>query len=129
MSEQWITNKLNDIKASKNPRIRGLGEELDAFRQKKGTTFQQMGEVHDINTRTGKYIRRNPETLGELSSEPLHRLLKKLQKRGSQKTQDWATKTLSEWDQIRATQMKEWTGRVSGTEILVLQHHFYGTTL
>jgi hypothetical protein len=47
----------------------------------------------------------------------LGRRLRTIQKRGSQKTQGWATKTLSEWDQIRATDMKEWTGRGAGTGV------------
>jgi len=116
MSETWIRDKLDAMRDSSDPKIQRLGNEIEAFRQEKGLPLEKLGEVHDINTRTGTYIRRNVQ-LKELSSDSIERYLKRLQKRGSPQIRAWATSQLAEYDQIRVTGMKEFVQAKSGMGI------------
>ena len=106
MSENWIRERLEAMRNSNDPTIQRLGNEIEAFHEQKGLPLEKLGEVHDINTRTGTYIRRDAQ-LNELSSDSIERYLKRLQKRGSTQTRAWATSQLAEYDQIQATGMKE----------------------
>ncbi len=116
LSEGWTRDRLEAMKNSKDPAIQKLGREAEAFGQKKGLQLAKLGEVHDINTRTGTYIRRDAR-LKELSSDSIERHLKRLQKRGSPQTRAWATSHLAEYDQIRATGEPEFLGETPGIGI------------
>jgi hypothetical protein len=106
MSEQWIADRLEAMRNSTDPAIQKLGNEIEAFRQEKGLPLEKLGEVQDINTRTGRYTIRDAQ-LNEKASYSIERNLKDIQKRLPEH-RAWATSHLAEYDQIKATEIADY---------------------
>src|SRR5665213_4400107 len=79
MSPTWLAAKFHEMHSSPNPIVRNLREEIHRFRKAQNIPLVQLGEVHEVNTRTGRYIRRNPINGGVLSNDSISHHLKRIQ--------------------------------------------------
>lgn len=122
MSWKWMTDRLRDMRRSGAPAVKELASEISRFTKQKGIPLTSIGEIHDINTRTGRFTRFAADNVSELSSESVEHYLSRIQKRASSPSaRGWATRSLSEWDQIRACPMTTWqelSGKTSRSSIL-----------
>ena len=114
MSRKWLADRLKEMSKSSDPEVRKLAREVSQFRKTMGVPIERLGELHDVNTRTGKYKIRNPITHAVQSEMKLDRLLKNIKSRAKAKdARKWAKNTLSSLDQIRNTSMTPWIDRAS----------------
>lgn len=112
MSRRWLAAKLKAMRVGGDPIARNLALEINRFRRQSGISPEMLGELHEINTRTGRYIRRNPVTLAQLSSQSIERQLKQLTTRlPSSSPRDWASRHLAQWEQISHTPLKTWSAK------------------
>jgi hypothetical protein len=105
MSRNWLAEKFKQMRASSDPAQGKLAKEIAEFRRSRGLSPEKLGEIHDINTRTGNYALRDPVSGQVRSQQRVDRLLRQLQDRGSPQTRRWATRQLAKWDQIQSTNM------------------------
>ena len=109
LSRKWLYSRLRQMLYSSDRRCRELGNEISRFLEATGMPIEQFGEFHELNTRTGRYIRWNPLTGAELSNESLERLLRRMKTRlPSESTRRWAREAHDSWEKIRATSMGDW---------------------
>lgn len=112
LSRTWLAEKFKMMRVSGDPRLRQLAREVSQFRRERGLTIERLGELHDVNTRTGRYVRREPLTGRELSSDSIDRFFSRMQNgRVSSASMRWLAATEADWDQIRSTSESLWTGR------------------
>lgn len=120
MSRAWLAHRLRALRAS-GEQGRKLASQIARFRRSKGIPIEQLGELHEINIRTGKYIIRNPITLAERAgpiSTP--RLLNQIVRRSNEPaSQAWAMRHLSQYDQLRRASMKNWVSATSPSRAVV----------
>ena len=108
MSRKWLEAHFRAMRASGDGAVRGLASELSRFRKSHNLAPDQLGEIHELNTRTDTYVRRNPITREELSREPLERHLKSVQAKGTPIGRRWAVSQLGHYDQVHVTSMSDW---------------------
>jgi hypothetical protein len=119
MSRTWLAQHLRSMRSSGDPIAKPLAAEIRHFYRASKVTPEMLGEVHDINTRTGRYIRRNPVTMAELSNESIERQLEAIQtKSPSAAARRSATRHLGRYDQIRSTSMTIWLGRGHAAKVV-----------
>jgi Holliday junction resolvase-like predicted endonuclease len=131
MSRQWLADRLRALRAS-GEQGRKLALEISRFRKAQGIPVERLGEVHDINLRTGKYTIRNPVTMAERAGPmSIERLLNRTSCHTTQPAiRTWAMRHLSQFDQLRQARMENWLSgssstrafnRVSRTQIVLLE--------
>lgn len=112
LSRPWLAQKFTVMRRSGDPRLRQMAREISRFRRERGLAIESLGELHDVNTRTGYYVRRDPLSGRQLSSDSIDRFLRRIQRgRDSIASKQWATRSLANWDQIRSLSEGLWTGR------------------
>lgn len=134
MSRQWLADRLRALRSS-GEQGRKLALEISRFRRAEGIPLERLGEVHDVNLRTGKYTIRNPVSMavraGPMSIE---RLLNRVSSHSTQPWQAWAMRHLSQFDQLRHARMGNWLNagsstrgldRVSRTQLVLLEEKIY----
>ena len=123
LSRAWLTEKYRLMRRSGDPRLRQLASEINQLRRQRGLRLESLGELHDVNTRTGRYTRREPLSGRELSSDSIDRFLRRIQ-RGpvSPPSKRWAALSLAHYDQIRSMDESLWTGRAGAARSQVLNH-------
>lgn len=109
MSRKWLADWLRKLRSAGNDG-KSLAREISIFRKVSGIPLERLGEVHDINLRSGTYTVRNPVTLAERGGAMrIERLLKQIASRSSQPASaTWAHLHLTQLDQLRKTPMKNW---------------------
>jgi len=109
LSRTWLAKKLQGMRSSPYLAVRELAREIATFHRGAGVPIERLGELHEINTRTGRYIRRNPLTRRELSNDAVERLVINIGRRTHlPATRDWTSRTLAAWDQIRSASQGAW---------------------
>lgn len=131
MSRQWLADRLRALRAS-GAQGRRLALEISRFRRAEGIPLVRLGEVHDVNLRTGKYTIRNPVSMAERAGPmSIERLLTRVSSHTTQPvSQTWAMRHLSQLDQLRQARMGNWLSasssarafdRISSTQIVLLE--------
>lgn len=122
LSRKWLADKITAMRNSADPRTRTLALDISRFRKERGVPIESLGEFHDVGTRSGRYIRRNPISGAELSNDSIEHLLKRLESRASTRTHEsWVTRSLAQWDQIQQTGMTSAFGRQKSARLGILQ--------
>lgn len=111
MSRQWLAAKFSSMRVSSDPAQRALAAEISKFRRSHRLSPELLGEIHDINTRTGTYTLRDPVNGQVGSQRPIDQALRRLQYSGVPATQTWAGFHRDRSDRIRTTNMSGWLGR------------------
>src|SRR5205807_1926076 len=106
MSRQWLADRLRALRAS-GEQGRRLALDISRFRRAEGIPLERLGEIHDVNLRTGKYTIRNPITMAERAGPmSIERLLNRVSTHSAQPaSQSWAMRHLSQFDQLRQARM------------------------
>lgn len=131
MSRQWLADRLRALRAS-GEQGRKIALDISRFRRAEGIPLERLGEVHDVNLRTGKYTIRNPVSMAERAGPmSIERLLNRVSSHSTQPaSQTWAMRHLSQFDQLRQARMGNWLSassstrafdRVSSTQIVLLE--------
>lgn len=131
MSRQWLADRLRALRAS-GQQGRKLAQEISRFHRAERIPLERLGEVHDVNLRTGRYTIRNPVSKAERAgSMSIERLLNRVSSHSTQPvSQTWAMRHLSQFEQLRQSRMGNWLGasssrralhRVSSTQIVLLE--------
>ncbi len=109
MSRDWLAEWLRKLRNSGKAN-RALAKEISDFVKVHKIPITTLGEVHDINLRSGKYTVRNPLTMTERSGPmSIERLLGNIASRSrNQEISVWAKRNLAQLDQIRMARMKSW---------------------
>ena len=130
MSPKWLADKLRALgRAGQDGRK--LAYDILRFRKERAIPVQQLGQVHDINLRSGKYTIRDPITLNELSGPmSIERLLNNVASHSEKSaTRSWSLRHLAKFDKIQQSRMQSWLagtprsralGQVSQTKLLVI---------
>jgi hypothetical protein len=94
--------------------------EISRFHKAQGIPLERLGEVHDINLRTGKYTIRNPISMAELAGPmSIQRLLKDFTSHSNQPSyKAWAMRHLAKFDQLRQARMGHWLSGTPSTRAL-----------
>src|SRR5690606_15261113 len=72
-----------------------------------GVPIESLGEFHELDTRTGRYVQRNPMSGTHISNDSIKRSLKRVQQHTPSRTYSrWAKRSLSQLDQMTRTNMK-----------------------
>lgn len=126
MSRRWLADKYRAMRNSPDLTLRKLAKEINDFRKTKGVPIERLGELHDINTRTGQYTIRDPLKRVERSSTSLERQWRQIQRRSTSAAgRGLAAKSLTKLPQIRATSRNEWisgSGLPAGRSLAVRAH-------
>lgn len=131
MSRKWLADWLRKLRTAGNEG-KMLAQQISAFRKASRIPLERLGELHDINLRSGTYTIRNPVTLAERGGPmPIQRLLNKVASRSSQHaSKAWAKLHLAQLDQLRQTRMGKWLsssrpgkafGRATSSRIALLE--------
>lgn len=120
MSRQWLADRLRALRAS-GEQGRKLALDISRFRKAEGIPLERLGEVHDINLRTGEYTIRNPVSMAERAGPmSIERLLNRISGHSTQPaSQTWAMRHLSQFDQLRQAKMGNWLSASSSTRAFV----------
>lgn len=119
MSRLWLVDRLRSLRNS-GEEGRRLALEISRFRRAEGIPLERLGEVHDVNLRTGKYTIRNPISMAERAGPmSIERLLNRVSGHSTQPaSQMWAMRHLSQFDQLRQARMGNWLSGSSATRAL-----------
>ena len=132
MSRQWLLDRLLALRSS-GEKGRKLALDISRFRRAEGMPpLERLGEVHDVNLRTGKYTIRNPINMAERAGPmSIERLLNRASSNSTQPAyRSWAMRHLSRFDQLRQARMGNWLSgssstrafdRVSSTQMVLLE--------
>lgn len=109
MSRKWMADRLRAMNQSRDPRLRQLARAIRQFSKTTGRPLTDLGEVHSINTRTGRFTIFGADGRTERASFQIHRLLRQIANRayGSQ-VRIWASRSLAQLKSIRAQSMSTW---------------------
>ena len=109
MSRDWLADWLKKLRNSGKAN-RALAKEISDFVKARKIPLTTLGEVHDINLRSGKYTVRNSLTLAERSGPmSIEKLLTNTASRArNREISNWAKRHLAQFDQIRMTRMSSW---------------------
>ena len=109
MSRDWLADWLKKLRNSGKAN-RALAKEISDFVKARKIPLTTLGEVHDINLRSGKYTVRNSLTMAERSGPiSIERLLGNIASRSrNQEISVWAKRNLVQFDQIRMARMNSW---------------------
>lgn len=111
LSRTWLAEKFKVMRRSGDPRLRQVAREVSQFRRERRLSIESLGELHDVNTRTGRYVRREPLSGKELSSDSIDHFLRRIERsRVSLVSKQWAARSLAHWDQIRSFSEGLWIG-------------------
>jgi len=112
MSRKWLAENFSLMRKSGDPALRKLALELSRFRKASNMPIESFGEVAHVNTKTGRITGYSADGRAVKFSQSIERLLKNIQaKAGTQQARNWATRTLSQWDQIETASMSNWLGK------------------
>jgi len=112
MSRKWLATNFSKMRSSGDPVLKKLALELSRFRKVSGMPIESFGEIAHVNTKTGRITGYSADGRAVKYSQSIERLLKNVQaKAGTQQARNWATRTLSQWDQIRSARMSNWLGK------------------
>jgi Holliday junction resolvase-like predicted endonuclease len=116
MSREWLADRLRTLRACGEPG-RKLALEISRFHRTQGIPLERLGEVHDVNLRTGQYTVRNPVSMAERTGPiSIDRLLNQVFDQSSQPTlQIWAMRHLSQYEQLRQARMGNWLSASAST--------------
>ena len=111
MERQWLADKFRRLRTSSNPEMEKLTLEIARHRRKMGVPIENLGELHELNTRTGRYRIRSPRSMKVLADEPVRALLERVQEAAiSPAARRWAGSSLDSLGEIQSTGMADWTG-------------------
>lgn len=111
MSRKWLASNLWSMRSSGDPVLKKLALELSRFRKASGRSIESFGELTHVNTRTGWITGYSADGRTLRYTESLSRLLSKLQANAhAPNVRTWATRSLSQLDQIRSSSMTLWLG-------------------
>jgi|GEM_PF-2599487 hypothetical protein len=111
MSQNWLANNFSKMRSSGNPALKKLALELSHFRKVSGKSIESFGEIIHVNTSTGRITGYSADGRAVRYSQSIERTLRNVEaKAGRQEARSWATRTLSQWDQVRAVRMSNWLG-------------------
>lgn len=114
MSRQWLSKNLRLMRNSPDRSLKQLALEISRYRKANAVQVDSMGEVMHVNTKTGKLTGYASDGRTVKYSQSIDKLLGGIQsKAGSANSRQWATKTLAEWDRIKATDMSDYLGKTS----------------
>lgn len=130
-SRTWFAARLLALRSAGEPG-RKLALEISRFRRAEGIPLERLGEVHDVNLRTGRYTVRDPVGMaGRAGPVSIERLLGHVSGHSAQPaSRAWATRHLSQLDQLRQARMGNWLSagpparafdRVSSAPIVLLE--------
>jgi len=112
MSRKWLATNFTKMRSSGDPTLKKLALEISRFRRASGLPIESFGEIAHVNTRTGKFTGYSADGRAVKYSQSIERLLRNVQaKAGTQQARSWATRTLAQWDHIRAARMSNWLGK------------------
>jgi len=105
MSDKWLHKKINDMLGSSDPDTRKFGNEISKFsKNNPSIRASDLGEIHEINTRTNNYVIRDATTGNAKSSFRISATLEHLAKKArSSSVKEWASTQLSQWSKISET--------------------------
>lgn len=122
LSRKWLADHHRAMRNSGDPRLRDLAKEISRFRKRQGVPIEKLGEFHDINTKTGHYVLRDPISGAERAGDSIERYLKNIQRHSpSRKSRNLAARSLAQLDQIRATSMTTALARSSAARSRLFQ--------
>jgi hypothetical protein len=100
------------MRNSGDPALKKLALELSRFRKASRLPVESFGEIAHVNTKTGTLTGYSADGRAVKYSQSIEKLLKNVQaKAGTRQARNWATRTLSQWDQIRSSSMSNWLGK------------------
>lgn len=109
MSRTWLAHKLRQMRSSPDLETRQVAREISRFRRHHKVPVVHLGEIHEINTRTGRFTVRRPGTGEVLMTESIDRHLARLGQRAQTPgAREWARRQHSYLPQIRDTRMSAW---------------------
>jgi hypothetical protein len=131
MSRKWLADWFRKLRSTGKVGIL-LAREISVFRKVSGIPLERLGEVHDINLRSGTYTIRNPMTLAERGGPmSIQRELNELASRSrSPAAKTWAHLHLTQLEPLHRTRMRNWMSlgqrgnafvRVTSTRVAVLE--------
>ena len=125
LSKKDLADKFQTMKNSGDPRVKELIHDIHRFRKERGLSMesfvQRHTDFHDLNTRTGRYVLRDPITRAPLSNDSIEHSLKRVQKTTSSQPKGWAKRSLSQLDDISKTSMTSALGRQSTARRSILR--------
>lgn len=114
MSRLWLSKNLRLMRNSPDPSVKRLALDISRYRKANGIPITSMGEVVHVNTRTGRLTGYASDGRTVKYSQTMEKLFKNIQLRaGSVSSRNWASRSLAEWDRIRATSMSQYLGKTS----------------
>jgi hypothetical protein len=129
MSPLWLSKNFRLMRKSPDPEVKKLALEISRYRKAKALPISSMGEVMHVNARTGVLTGYASDGRTVKYSQSIERLLKNIQSRaGSASSRNWASRSLAEWDRIRATNMSQYLGKTSiqQSKLAILAHQQRG---
>jgi hypothetical protein len=112
MSRKWLATNFSQMRNSGDPALKKLALELSRFRKASRLPVESFGEIAHVNTKTGTITGYSADGRAVKYSQSIEKLLKNVQaKAGTRQARNWATRTLSQWDQIRSSSMSNWLGK------------------
>lgn len=112
MSRKWLAGNFSKMRNSGDPALKKLALEISRFRKASGLPIESFGEIAHVNMRAGTLTGYSANGQAVKYGQSIERLLKNVQaKAGTQQARNWATRTLSQWDQIRSASMTNWLGK------------------
>lgn len=111
LSRAWLNDKLRIMRASGDPELKKLANDIRKFRERTGIAIEKLGELHEVNPRSGKLIVRNPITGAEISSQNIGKVLQTLSERAkAPEVRKWAADQFKSLELIRSTTMSKYLG-------------------
>ncbi|MBX3422259.1 MAG: hypothetical protein KF752_11955 [Pirellulaceae bacterium] len=117
MSRRWLAANLRIMRNSGDPALRSLALAISRFRKAADVPIESMGEVIHVNSKSGRLTGYTADGRTMSYGQSIERLLKNIQaKAGSTTARYWATRTLAQFDQIRATGMTDYLGKTAAQQ-------------
>ncbi|MCR9291872.1 MAG: hypothetical protein NXI32_04075 [bacterium] len=117
MSRSWLAANLRIMRNSGAPALRSLAVDISRFRRAENVPIESMGEVMHVNSRIGRLTGYAADGRTVIYVQSIERLLKNIQSRaGSTAARNWATRTLAQYDQIRASGMTDYLGKTAAQQ-------------
>lgn len=112
MSRKWLAENLKRMRSSGDPALKTLALEISRFRKQSRIPIERLGEVMQVNTKSGHVTGYAYDGRTIQYRESVERLLRNVQHQAmSAHGRDWAARNLAHLSQILATTMSDWLGK------------------
>ena len=109
MSRAWLAQKFRQMRNSPDRETRQLARDISRFRRHHKVPVVHLGEIHEINTNTGRYTVRRPGTGEVLMTESIDRHLAHIGRRAQAPgARAWARRQQAYLPKLRDTRMSAW---------------------